>query len=55
MVEFEQLVLSSPSSSLVWIQYMAFLLGLGEMAEARKTAERALKTINYRWVAGDRL
>ena len=46
--EFEQLVMSSPNSSFVWIKYMAFLISLGELENARAVAERAIKTIHYR-------
>ena len=46
--EYEQLVMSSPNSSFVWIKYMAFLISLGEVDTARAVAERAIQTINYR-------
>jgi len=46
--EYEQLVLASPDSSFIWIQYMAFLISLGEVDRARSIAERAIQTINYR-------
>ncbi|KAL5720281.1 hypothetical protein ACHQM5_012960 [Ranunculus cassubicifolius] len=46
--EFEKLVRSSPNSSFVWIQYMAFLLSLADPEKARSVAERALQTINIR-------
>jgi rRNA biogenesis protein RRP5 len=49
--DFERLVLGSPSSSYVWIRYMAFLLGMAEVGRARAVAERALVTIDYRYVA----
>lgn len=48
--EFEAAVLGAPSSSYTWIRYMAWLLGLGEADKARAIAQRALDTINYRWV-----
>ena len=41
-------VLESPSSSYVWVQLMAFHLGLGDAPQARATAERALRTIHFR-------
>jgi rRNA biogenesis protein RRP5 len=44
--EFEQLVLASPGSSYVWIQYMAWLLSVAEVAQAREVAERALERID---------
>lgn len=47
-VEFEQLLLSAPNSSFVWVKYLAFLVSLGEMERARQLAERALATIHYR-------
>jgi rRNA biogenesis protein RRP5 len=50
--EYEQLVLSSPNSSFVWIKYFAFLISLGELDKARALADRALQTINYRCAAG---
>ncbi|KAM0907252.1 hypothetical protein ACQ4PT_016250 [Festuca glaucescens] len=46
--EFEKLVRSSPNSSFVWINYMAFLLDLADVEKARSVAERALRTINIR-------
>ncbi|XP_069045275.1 protein RRP5 homolog isoform X2 [Lepisosteus oculatus] len=46
--DFDRLVLSSPNSSLVWLQYMAFHLQATEIEQARAVAERALKTISFR-------
>lgn len=46
--DFERTLLSQPDSSLIWTQYMAHLLQLGEVDKARAIAERALKTINIR-------
>lgn len=46
--DFERLVLASPSSSYVWIRYMAFLLKAAEVDRARAVAERAFSTIDYR-------
>ncbi|XP_072958510.1 rRNA biogenesis protein RRP5 isoform X2 [Typha angustifolia] len=46
--EFEKLVRSSPNSSFVWINYMAFMLDLADIEKARSIAERALRTINVR-------
>ena len=43
-------VVSTPSSSLVWVQYMAHHLAQGELAAARETAERALRTISFRYL-----
>ena len=47
-VEFEQLLLSAPNSSFLWVKYLAFLVSLGEMERARQLAQRALDTIHYR-------
>ena len=38
--EFEKLVRSSPNSSFVWIKYMAFVLSLADVENARSIAER---------------
>eukprot|EP01025_Chloroclados_australasicus_P050299 TRINITY_DN5766_c0_g1_i4.p1 TRINITY_DN5766_c0_g1~~TRINITY_DN5766_c0_g1_i4.p1 ORF type:complete len:436 (+),score=78.55 TRINITY_DN5766_c0_g1_i4:163-1470(+) len=46
--DYERLLVSSPNSSYVWIQYMAFQISLGEVEKARQTAERALQTIHFR-------
>ncbi|XP_040848106.1 protein RRP5 homolog [Ochotona curzoniae] len=46
--EFDRLVLSSPNSSILWLQYMAFHLQATEIEKARAVAERALKTISFR-------
>ncbi|XP_070539661.1 protein RRP5 homolog [Ptychodera flava] len=46
--DFDRLVVGSPDSSIVWIQYMAFHLHTTEIDKARVVAERALKTISYR-------
>ncbi|CAN0007892.1 unnamed protein product [Lampetra fluviatilis] len=46
--DFDRLALSSPNSSLVWLQYMAFHLQATEVDRARAVAERALKTISFR-------
>ena len=48
--DFERSVMGEPNSSMLWIQYMAFLISLGEIEKARGTAERGLATINYRQV-----
>lgn len=48
--DFERLVMGDPNSSMVWIQYMAFLISLGEVEKARGIAERGLATVNYRFV-----
>ncbi|RKP37043.1 hypothetical protein BJ085DRAFT_18865 [Dimargaris cristalligena] len=46
--DFERLLLSSPDSSYLWINYMAFHLKLFEVSKARGIAERALKSISFR-------
>ncbi|XP_006880025.1 PREDICTED: protein RRP5 homolog [Elephantulus edwardii] len=46
--DFDRLVLSSPNSSILWLQYMAFHLQATEIEKARVVAERALKTISFR-------
>ena len=46
---FERLLLASPNSSLLWLQYMAHHLQATQIEQARAVAERALKTISFRW------
>ncbi|PWN27160.1 hypothetical protein BDZ90DRAFT_232714 [Jaminaea rosea] len=46
--DFERMLLSSPNSSYLWIQFMSFHLQLSEVAKARAVGRRALKVINYR-------
>jgi len=46
--EFERLVIASPDSSLVWVQYMACCMQAGELERARAVARRALQRINFR-------
>lgn len=46
--DFERLLLGSPNSSFLWIQYMSFQLQLSEIEKAREIGKRALKTINFR-------
>lgn len=48
VADFERMILGNPNSSVVWMNYMAFQLQLGEIDKAREIAERALKTINFR-------
>uniref|UniRef100_A0A8C7HZJ7 Protein RRP5 homolog n=1 Tax=Oncorhynchus kisutch TaxID=8019 RepID=A0A8C7HZJ7_ONCKI len=45
---FERLLLGSPDSSLLWLQFMAFHLQATQIEQARAVAERALKTISFR-------
>ena len=46
--DFERLLLGSPNSSYLWIQYMSFQIQLSEAEKAREVAQRALKTISFR-------
>ncbi|KAJ5546028.1 hypothetical protein N7494_003613 [Penicillium frequentans] len=45
VADYERLLLGESDSSLLWLQYMAFQLELGEVEKARTIAERALRTI----------
>lgn len=46
--DFERLLLGSPNSSFLWIQYMSFQLQLGDIQKGRETGRRALQVINFR-------
>lgn len=46
--QFDRLVLASPDSSIIWLQYMAYHLQTTEIEKARAVARRAVKTINFR-------
>lgn len=46
--DFERLLLGSPNSSYLWIQYMSFQLQLSEVDRAREIARRAVEAINFR-------
>ena len=46
--DFERVLVGSPNSSYLWINYMAYQLQLSEIAKARDIGERALKTISFR-------
>ncbi|KAJ3129922.1 rRNA biogenesis protein rrp5 [Nowakowskiella sp. JEL0407] len=46
--DFDKLMLSSPNSSYLWIQFMAFQLQMAEIEKARAVAERAINTISFR-------
>ncbi|KAF2138712.1 uncharacterized protein K452DRAFT_255494 [Aplosporella prunicola CBS 121167] len=48
VADFERLLLGQPNNSALWMQYMAFQIGLNEVQKAKDIAERALKTINIR-------
>lgn len=45
-VDFERLVASARNSSAVWISYIGYYIEQGNINEARKVAERALKSID---------
>ncbi|KDN36083.1 hypothetical protein K437DRAFT_276888 [Tilletiaria anomala UBC 951] len=46
--DFERILLGSPNSSYIWIQFMSFHLQLADIDRAREVARRALKIINFR-------
>ncbi|KAF9040398.1 nucleic acid-binding protein [Hymenopellis radicata] len=46
--DFDRLLLGSPNSSYLWIQYMAFLIQLADIDKAREIARKALSTISFR-------
>ncbi|ODQ65143.1 nucleic acid-binding protein [Nadsonia fulvescens var. elongata DSM 6958] len=46
--DYERLLISSPNSSILWMNYMAFQLQLGEVEKSREIAARALKTIAFK-------
>ncbi|KAJ4002507.1 hypothetical protein F5050DRAFT_1802449 [Lentinula boryana] len=46
--DFERLLLGSPNSSYLWIQYMSFQLQLSEIEKAREIGRRALEKISFR-------
>ncbi|XP_076167396.1 ribosomal RNA Processing 5 [Ptiloglossa arizonensis] len=46
--QFDRLVLASPDSSIIWLQYMAYHLQTTEIEKARAVARRATKMINFR-------
>lgn len=50
VASFERLILASPNSSLLWLQYMAHHLQATQIEQSRAVAERALKTISFRSV-----
>lgn len=47
--DFERLLMGSPNSSVVWMNYMAFQLQLSEVDKAREVGRRALKSIGVRY------
>nr|XP_034190633.1 protein RRP5 homolog isoform X1 [Osmia lignaria] len=46
--QFDRLVLASPDSSIIWLQYMAYHLQSTEIDKARAVARKAVKTISFR-------
>ncbi|KAG6832513.1 hypothetical protein H0H92_000142 [Tricholoma furcatifolium] len=46
--DFERVLLGSPNSSYLWIQYMSLQLQLSEIDKAREIARRAIRTISFR-------
>ncbi|CAB3387719.1 Hypothetical predicted protein [Cloeon dipterum] len=46
--EFDRLLMASPDSSIVWVQYMAFHLQATEIEKARAVARKAINTISFR-------
>ena len=46
--DFERLLIANPNSAYMWIKYMAYHIQMTEIENARKVAERALSTINFR-------
>jgi len=46
--DFERMLLGSPNSSYLWIQYMSFQLQLSEIDKARGIGKRAIQTIHFR-------
>jgi rRNA biogenesis protein RRP5 len=46
VADYERLLLGEPDSSLLWLQYMAFQLELGEVDKAREIGQRAIRSIS---------
>ena len=46
--DFDRLLLASPNSSYLWIQYVAFQLHLADVEGAREIGRRALESIHFR-------
>ncbi|EEA29009.1 rRNA biogenesis protein rrp5 [Talaromyces marneffei ATCC 18224] len=46
VADYERLLLGEPDSSLLWLQYMAFQLELGEVVKAREIGQRAIRSIS---------
>ena len=48
--DFDRLLLATPNRSSLWVQYMAFYLHMAEVGKARAVAQRALRTMSFRYV-----
>jgi rRNA biogenesis protein RRP5 len=48
VADYERLLVGSPNSSILWMNFMAFQLQLSEVEKAREIGKRALKTISFR-------
>lgn len=46
--DFERMLLGSPNSSYLWIQFVSFHVQLGDIQKARDVAQHALQTIHFR-------
>lgn len=46
--DFDRLLMATPNSSSLWVQYMVFFLHMAEVDKARGVAQRALATISFR-------
>ncbi|KAI7885333.1 nucleic acid-binding protein [Lichtheimia hyalospora FSU 10163] len=46
--DYERVLVGSPNSSFLWINYMAYQLQLSEIEKAREIGNRALNTISFR-------
>ncbi|KAI6186326.1 Protein RRP5-like protein [Aphelenchoides besseyi] len=47
-IDFDRLLIATPSSSDLWIKYITYYLREENLEEARKIAERALESVNFR-------
>ncbi|KRZ18151.1 VIP36-like protein, partial [Trichinella zimbabwensis] len=45
--DYDRALIASPSSSMLWIRYMAYFVQCNEIDKARSVASKALKTIAY--------
>lgn len=48
VADYERLLIGSPNSSILWMNFMAFQLQLSEIEKAREIGKRALKAISFR-------